>query len=336
MTIRGKRHRLASGAEGSDKAKNEFHRLMAAEGLAPAESNRRGLKVCDVFNLFLAETDRRVGRGERSRHTLDGYVRFLKSAAKEFGQLDVADLKPFHVSRWVDATDRDWGPTTRFNAITAVKAALSWASEAGRIGADPLAKLKRPKPKRREAIPSDDQVRAMLGAIRDRAFRDLVELIHDTGARPGELIRAEAADVVEQGVPVAIALLHHKTAAKTDRPRKIYLNDRAAAIVARLMEEHPAGPLLLNMRGNPWTRNAMACRFARLREKLGGGPEFTAYALRHKWVTDHLSGGTPLATVSELAGHADTTMVSRVYSKLSERSSHLQDAARGLKRDDHG
>lgn len=162
-------------------------------------------------------------------------------------------------------------------------------------------------------------------------------MIHDTGARPGELIRAEAADVVvEGGRPAAIALRRHKTAARTDRPRTIYLNDRAAAIVARLIEERPTGPLLVNRSGNPWNRNAMARRFKRLREKLGGGPEFTAYALRHKWVTDHLSAGTPIATVSELAGHTDTTMVSRVYSKLSERSSHLSAVARSLKRDSPG
>lgn len=55
VTIRGKRHRLASGREGRDKAKAAFHRLMAAEGLVPADSNRRGLKVRDLFDLFLAE-----------------------------------------------------------------------------------------------------------------------------------------------------------------------------------------------------------------------------------------------------------------------------------------
>jgi integrase len=49
----------------------------------------------------------------------------------------------------------------------------------------------------------------------------------------------------------------------------IYLTARAGQIVERLAAAHPAGPILLNSGGNPWTKDAINCAFCRLQLALG-------------------------------------------------------------------
>ena len=83
----------------------------------------------------------------------------------------------------------------------------------------------------------------------------------------------------------------------------------------------------------PCHRNAVRCRFRRLRQKLGLDAGVVAYAFRHSWTTDALEKGVPIATVAELLGHSDTKMVSAHYSHLHEKREHLRTAARSIRPD---
>jgi site-specific recombinase XerD len=84
--------------------------------------------------------------------------------------------------------------------------------------------------------------------------------------------------------------------------------------------------LFRNVHGNPWTRNAVTQRFEHIRSRLGLGPEASAYSFRHLFATTALESGVQIATVAELMGHRDTTMVSRIYSHLAGRATHLKHA----------
>jgi site-specific recombinase XerD len=101
----------------------------------------------------------------------------------------------------------------------------------------------------------------------------------------------------------------------------------------RLIERHPEGPLFRNEDGNPWNRNAIRCRFRRVREKLNLGGDLVAYLYRHAVATDLLESGTGLAQAAEILGHKGTEMVMRHYQKLKHRRDHLREQvmkARGL------
>jgi site-specific recombinase XerC len=64
--------------------------------------------------------------------------------------------------------------------------------------------------------------------------------------------------------------------------------------------QRPAGPLVLNNRGQPWSRNAVRCRFRRLRLKLNLGQGVAAYAYRHTFATTGLEEGVSLAAMADL------------------------------------
>jgi integrase len=57
-------------------------------------------------------------------------------------------------------------------------------------------------------------------------------------------------------------------------------------------------------------------------------PRYSLYTFRHSWCTHALERGVDAVTVAILMGHRDTTMISRVYSHLTQRRDHLRDAVR--------
>lgn len=303
---------------------------MAGLDDGPAAAAAEPLGTDEVIGLFLEFCEAAVAREELEPVTLEGYRRYLTPANAAMGRIPADRLRPKDVMAWLDAR-KTWGPTSRFNAVTAIKRAFRWAKRAGHLESNPIADLEKPTPRRREAVPEPEQVEALREARPDEAFRDLIAALVETGCRPGEVIRLTAAQVdLARGVWV----VPNKTRRKTGEPtRDVVLIPSMVERSRRLAERWPEGPIFRNSSGTPWTRHTIAHRFGRLRERLGLGKAAAAYALRHAYVTDALERGVPIATVAELVGHKDTTMILRTYSKLSKRTEHLRDAARQVRPD---
>ncbi len=314
VTLAGVQHRLAKGEGSKDEAFEAFYRLMAVEGRTPPKQVTLG-EMCVRF--------REWSRGEHATSTAEWYRGHLQSLIdyKGYAGLKAGDLTPSHVSAWL--ASRKLGQSTRRGAITAVKSLYSWAARNCGMPQDhPIRHMERPQMKRRRPL-STQEVKAVFGAVTDRAFLDFLTALRLTGARLSEVASVTAADVQDG----AWVLEQHKTKGKTGKARVIYLNEEMVALTKRLAERNPEGPLFRNHRGDrPWTRNAIRCRFKRLRVKLGLDAGVVCYGLRHAFVTDALERGVPIATLAEIVGHRDTKMISEVYSHLHERREHLRKA----------
>jgi integrase len=79
-----------------------------------------------------------------------------------------------------------------------------------------------------------------------------------------------------------------------EAPRRLYQPDK----------EH----VFLNHYGQPWRREALVVKFARLRERARIGPKPRLYGLRHKFGSDGICKGVNLKVLAELMGHASTAM----------------------------
>lgn len=104
--------------------------------------------------------------------------------------------------------------------------------------------------------------------------------------------------------------------AKKERRRFVYLTASGVEITERLAAESPVGPIFRNSRGAPWTAYSVSCRFDRLKEKVGR--KLCLYLFRHAWVTRKLMAGVDSAIFKDLAGHADTQMINRVYGHVAQ------------------
>lgn len=317
MELDDKQVRLTAKGGTEAEARRAMHLLLASRGVEPEPvASPRGMPVVDVCNAYLDHA-----KVNLKPLTYEFYLRHLSAFAEIRGETPSADLRPHHVTAWL--ASKGWSSTTRRGAITAVKRAFEWARRQGLIPDNPIKDLEKPPAARREKIPDRAEVDATFAEIRDRQFKDLLAAIHDTGCRPGEAAAVTAADIDFKAGTWTLA---NKTEHATGRKRVVYMTERVAEICRRLCRDNPRGPIFLNTRGNPWTRNAMACRFDELRRKGVASRDGTANALRHLFITDSLEREIPIATVAELVGHVDTNMIARVYSKLSKRQDYLRES----------
>jgi site-specific recombinase XerD len=321
-----------------------YHRLrvLGPSGL-PKSQEITVAHVCDLFLTFICpyvEPPKKQPKANDPQPPLKPnathevrtywwYRSFLDSFCghKKVGVLPAAQLKVFHVTQWL-AAHPGWVGGRR-PAVICVKRAFNWATGEGLLKENPLRGLKKPPASRRERILTAEEWEQLFAAVVDQEFKDFLLALRETGARPGEIRRVTADDVnLELGVWV---LEHHKTRKKTGLPRVVYLTPVMLELCKRLCERWPTGPIFRGPKRKghkPYSRNAIRCRFRRLRIKLPQLKGVISYTLRHTWITDALERKVPVATVAELAGHKDLKMIQAHYSHLSEKRKHLQEAAR--------
>lgn len=297
-------------------AMKKYHSIMATMPRSfPPDST-----VAVLVDGYLDWTEK-----HREQSTYTWYRDFLESFIKFIGpKLTIGDLKPYHVTRWVDAKYAGTSDNWRHGAIRSIQRACNWAVKEGLLDHSPVKSVEKPTPTSREAFITPEQFEEMLKLVRGEHFKDFLILLWETGARPQEVRKVEARHV--QGNRWVFEAKESKGKKK---PRIIQLTDKALEITRRLMKKHPTGPLLRNQRGNPWTRDAIGLRFRRLKKKMN--IPLSAYALRHGWATMALKRGVDPITVATLMGHSDTRMLERVYQHLNKDGDHLQKALLKIK-----
>lgn len=319
VTIDGKKVPLAKGEHNHAAAMKEFYRVMSSrdeDADAPAVSD----SVVSLLGKFLGWVKK-----HKSPATYEQRRYYLRSFVRHKG---VKRLPPHRVSvelveDWLDAHPK-WKASRR-HAVMSVLRAFNWAVKRGKLAKNPVAGIEVPAPSRVLTYLTPEQRKAVFDATKDRAFKNVLTAMQETGCRPGEVSVVEAKHAnLDAGVWV---LPEHKTGKKTGKPRVVYLTPAMIELTKELAEKNPSGPLFLNFRRRPWNRNAIRCRFRQLRKRFPEFGHFTAYSFRRAFVTDALQRGVGVAQVAELVGHVGTDMVMRHYNQLQERVSYMREMA---------
>jgi integrase len=309
--------KLAKGADKEDAAWTEYYRVMNQRGRStPAEpiQNPTVNKVCNRFLDWSLK--------HNAERTYQWYSGFLGDFCKHHGRVRLAELQPIHVTTWLDQHPH-W-TTSRRGAIIAIKRAINWAHAEGLIQQNPLKAIRKPPPKSRDRFLTAEERQQIYDNYKDGdPFLPFLRALQETGARPGEIAKVSSEQVnLHAGT---WEFDKHKTASRTNEKRIIILTPAMAELTRNLMTLVPPGtPLFRNRKGKPWNRNAIRCRFKRVREKLGLGHDVVAYLYRHAFCTDMLESGAGLAQTCEILGHKGTGIVMRHYSKLRDRREHLR------------
>ena len=205
--------------------------------------------------------------------------------------------------------------------MVSVTRPFNWAAKLGYIAASPLKGLERPKAERRQEFVTPADFAVLMARYADGdPFRDWLEFLWETGARPQEARHIERRHL---NAPLRRFDIPPEEAKGKARWRVIRLTERAWQIVQKRLAGCKV-KVFENEDGNPWTADAVNCRFRRLR-KSRGIKQF-AYALRHGFCQRKLEEGHDHLTVAELMGHANGAMVAAVYSHLNQADDHLRKA----------
>lgn len=306
VQLQGRQINLGRDREAAWAKYNELMAASSGRSLGPHVS------VAELLDEFLEHIQQ-----NRAEKTYLWYRNYLRGFVDHLGRrTKVYDLRPYHVTKWLDESFADLSATSRNCAVRAVRGAFNWAVSEGYLTLSPVRGVKRPPANRRELVLTATQFdEIVLARVSDEHERDLVVFLWETGARVQELRRIEAKHFQAAARRVVLP----PSEDKTGHYRVIYLTEKAQEIVVRLAQEHPECPIFRNRRGKPWTSNAIRCRFRKY-----GVEGLCGTTLRHSFCQRMLTSGVDSLTVSVLMGHRDLTMVASTYSHLARDAGFLQ------------
>jgi integrase len=271
-------------------------------------------QVVDLLDAFLKWC--KIHRPD----SLSWYFTRISEFSKRIGKLQVSELKPFHVQEWIDSKKVSDGH--KRGCLVAVSRGLNWAVKQGYIDRSPLRGMEKPKAGQREKVVSQAEFDQIVGLASDQNFKDVLIFCWDTGCRPQEVVKLEAKHL---DLKNDRCVLSAKEAKGKKRKRVIYLTARPREILARLGSLYPDGKLFRTRRKKGWTANNIACRFQRMESKLGWLP--CLYNIRHTYCNRALINGVDPIALADLMGHADASMIMKVYQHIHQDSDHLRKAA---------
>jgi integrase len=306
-TIHGKQILLSTDKK---EAERKFHELM----LGKKPTNQGSVVV--VLDEFLEWTQR-----NRKPGTYEWYRRNIQAFADSIGDLPLASLKTYHIQQFIDSlTSSD---STRNGAWRCINRAFNWAIRQELMERNPATNVEKPGLTNREDFVTDAEYALVIQETKDEAFRDLLTVAWECGARPTELFTVEA-----RHVEIDKSRWHFPPAeGKRGRRRYVYLTETAEQITKKLMDRNPEGPIFRNTHGKPWDKRSVACRFYRLKKKVGR--QLCLYLIRHAQITRQLAAGIDSHIVAQLSGHRDTQMIDRVYGHTIEDWELMRNKLRG-------
>ena len=366
-----KQHELALGPKDGPTGPTYLRALDVFKALLevkpkPAPLPASGRTVREVLDTYLArilKTKKEGTYGIRLR----SFAPFVNHDTGEglLGEKPVAELMhmdvyaflehmetPRHQKRQKEQKARKpvgWSAGTKRNCVTGLLAAFNWARKSKLIAENPIDGIEKDAATSRgsEALIGNDatEIEAnhkMILAASPPPYHPFIQALKDTGARPGELMGATAADFkAEMGALVfqkeatrTRDQFAHKTAKKKDRV--IFLSGPSLETVKELVKLYPTGPLFRRTwpEGSkhrrkatgdapPFTRVSIVDRFLKLQKKLQM-PNLTAYSYRHQFATSMLQAGMDIETLAELMGNS--ALVLRMhYSHLLADSKALRE-----------
>lgn len=185
-----------------------------------------------------------------------------------------------------------------------------------------------------------DQIRAVTQAeydlmwehATDDAFRNYIEFIRESGARPGEAA-ALTWEQIDWEKGQAVQRIH-KTIRKTGKPRKIPLSERALELLCELEAVardranggEPTGHVFRNGAGRKWSSQCLTKRMETVRRRGGLGDDVHLHGIRKLAASSWAAKGMPPKLIAEILGHTDTKITEECYVQLDGYMGELRGA----------
>lgn len=207
---------------------------------------------------------------------------------------------------------------TMFRYHMSIKGFLAWMEDTGKIGNNPVARMKAPfvKKKIRE-VPSQEQIYDLLNVpdiktycgLRDKA---IMEVLYSSGLRASELCDLEIANYNGRSLIVECG--------KGNKTRIVPLNKHAIECIEAYLEERgrEEGYLFVTELGNRLSRGNLSRSIMSYAKKINLGV-VTTHTLRHACATHLLEKGADITIIQELLGH-ESIVTTQIYTTVSKKS----------------
>jgi integrase len=337
----GKQIRLAAGPKDDATYAAAVAAWAAMQGIGPAEQPQEqpapavsGPTLGAIIDEWLEYI-----RAHKSSATHVSYKRYATAWKELHGTIPAAEIKPFHIRKLIEVrfTNREDGEpfsnSVRAQVEKVTLGIFAWALKEELIERNTVKGYERKADfDKRKGWINDEQYGKLLAVCSDENFRDLLEVLWLTGARPFELFQVDRRHFDRANRRLVLRRRDgDKVKAKErekDATRTIYLSGRAYEIVCRLADQHETA-LFRNRVGQRWTNSTTSQRMRNLTELTGvrcqtTNDSPTIYNLRHSFAT---LGATvrniDIATMAKLLGHKSTKMLLEIYDHRGDDSAYM-------------
>ena len=268
------------------------------------EQLRHELNDVDVADFAGAWLDSVRAKTMASSDTAQQYATKLRSLVPEGGQLLRSELTYARLTDWL--AKLPVGPSTKRKYHAALSSFCQYLLHAGVLDSNPMRNVKAPRanPPRMRWL-EFHEVKSLVEAHAE-PHRTLCALLHGTGIEISVALKLKASDFDRVN--------------KTVRAKgtKTHSRDRVAAIAkwawpyveARLSTMLPNAPMFPNM--DRWRAlDALKATAAAIDIE-----DYHLHDARHTYAVLALRNGAPFEVVAHQLGHADTSMVVRVYGRF--------------------
>jgi integrase len=238
----------------------------------------------------------------------------LRDLRKFTGDVYLDEIRPHDAERYFATCLRSVRPATANKRLRTLKGVLAHSVRRGYLDSNPFGEIKAVREAKREhRVLTMDEIRRLVDACPDAAWRAFVFLGLSTGMRRGELTALEWADVdLAAGVVMVRNKAFHPT--KSRKTRMLALVPVAVEFLSVLSNDHRVGFVFQTRQGRPM-RNNLNRQFGRIVAKAGI-PHCTLHDLRRTFCSHLAMDGVNEAIVQKLAGHASITTTLDHYTRI--------------------
>ncbi|HZZ57856.1 MAG TPA: tyrosine-type recombinase/integrase [Opitutaceae bacterium] len=254
----------------------------------------------------------------------------IQNLAPFFAGTTIRNIQQQHCERWLNERASKIAAQTMANELNTLRPILTYAVKAGLMLSNPAKDIRKKKEtKKQMVIPTREQFRKLVQAIRDSDGRpasqakaafgaDLVELLAYSGCRIAEATTLKWRDV---NFNTSIVTIHGGTdGTKNREARTIPMTAALRHLLTRLYDKYKPQP---EQRVSPIDRAHTCLRTACRRLNY---PHFSHHDFRHLFATTCIESGVDIPTISRWLGHKDGgALAMRVYGHL--RHAHNIEAA---------
>jgi site-specific recombinase XerD len=206
-----------------------------------------------------------------------------------------------------------------------LSSAFNRAVSEGYLNENPCKGIKQFKlPQKEPKYFTSEEYSILLDSIKERWFKDIVELAYSAGLRQMELItlRWKQVDLKND----TITLNNHFVINKGKKVQTVYLSKRAKEILLRLFKEKD-NDLVFHNNFKEYKQDHITKKFKKHVRKSNINQSLNFHSLRHTFASRLVQNGTSLYVVQKLLGHADIK-TTQIYAHLKQ--DNLKDAIKQL------
>ena len=285
-------------------------KTIMAQAKRKARRSQPGLTVNEILDAYLERPNIRENtRAASAYHT--------KTIRELLGQRKVESLTPEDVKAFIRIErGRGLHQSTANRRAGVLRAACNWAVEERLIKESPLTGLKLPHSESYRISPPTIQELDKLYSIAPEHIRRIILLGLYTGARIGQ---CELFRLTWDAVEFSTGMIYMPCAYKNKKSgdgRYIPIREDLIVMLKEWYRKDGDCPWVINFCGKPVRRINSTWRL--LCHKAGISRRIRPYDLRHAFATLAMANSGDIASVAELMGHSNYTMLLHVYQHVMQ------------------